>query len=169
MENGSCITLTFLWVRPKSGTCCAITWVSLMKPMEQLTAVKSSFSTCFPHWLPTAVALCTSFPQTAFSFLPSAQWCSQLCLVPDPSSVCLLSLPHSGFFGLWLQFSSLYSISPHLKSQLHSFTPQSAAPGCNSFRLFAPVPLHETSQCILLYLKLKQDMRPFSKGKVVRQ
>lgn len=127
MENGSCITLTFLWVRHKSGTCCAITWVSLMKPMEQLTAVKSSFSTCFPHWLPTAVALCTSFPQTAFSFFPSAQWCSQL-FGPRP----FFSLPP-----LSTTLRLFWSLAPVLISLFSLPTPQIPAsffhpPVCSS-------------------------------------
>lgn len=150
MENGSCITLTSLWVTPKSGSSCAVTWVSLTKPMEQLTAVAA-----FPHAFPVGFQLqllCVRpFRGQPFpSFLPpsgapSCVW-SQTLL----QSACSLH-QHSVLFDPWLHFSCLNSVSPHLESQLHSFTPQSAAPGCDSFRLFAPVLLHESSPCILLW------------------
>lgn len=54
--NRSCITLTCLWVTPKSGTSCTITWTSLPELMEQLAAVTAC--TCFPPRLPIAVC-CT--------------------------------------------------------------------------------------------------------------
>lgn len=76
------------------------------------------------------------------SFLPFGGT-SLLYLVPGPPSVCLLSLPALSIFCPWLQFWSLHSVAPHLKSQFHSFTHQPAALGYESIQLFASGKSHE--------------------------
>ena len=129
-----------------------------------------SFYTWFPHWLPSV--LCSAYILLIASLL-LLSFClmvlpcvfsprSSFSLLPPSTIAQVLSCP-------WLQFLSLYSVSLHIESQFHSFTHQSAALGCDSFRLCAPVTLHEEVSHLSLYFELRQDMRPFSKGKVVRQ
>lgn len=126
-----------------------------------------SFYTCFPHCFP--VAVCSIYILSIASLLspndaPSCVW----------SEILLQSAPLSARLSLFLvlgssSFSSLYSVSLHLESHFHSSSHQPAALGCGSLRLFVPVTVHETGSGIFLYFELRQYMRPFSKGKVVRQ